>query len=297
MLATLVLCAAASSGSPDPYGIFERAAAVWQAQRYPNVVAYMVDVEATHNGVSEHRHYHEYWSAFDNRTFIKPPVSDEQLLHPYVPSAGVNFMGWNIGGPRIGTGARDFIAPPLLAPNYNFGIAAYTPPQSLTPSQIVEEIRREYHDPAPGKVYKLAQQSGLKTIAVASVSARVYLISLAGIEPGVRGRDFHLTLQPLRDPLKYRLRDLWIDVDTYRTERARIAGNFTDTAMEQVPWMVRFRQVGDATYIASEDAQAPIVGYHGPMYSQYSVSFAVPQPSTLPAMAEWSGVPEPLVEP
>lgn len=282
MLAILLLCAVASCGSPDPYGIFERAAAVWQAQRYPNVVAYMVDVEATHNGVSEHRHYHEYWSALDNRTFIKPPVSDEQLLHPYVPSAGVNFMGWNIGAPRAGTGARDFIAPPLLAPNYTFGIAAYTPPQSLTPSQIVEEIRREYHDPAPGKVYKLAQQSGLTTIAVASVSARVY---------------FHLTLQPLRDPLKYRLRDLWIDVDTYRTERTRIAGNFTDTAMEQVPWMVRFRQVGDATYIASEDAQAPIVGYHGPMYSQYSVSFAAPQPGTLPVMAEWTGVPDPLVEP
>lgn len=61
--------------------------------------------------------------------------------------------------------------------------------------------------------------------------------------------------------------------------------------------MVRFRQVGDATYIASEDARAPIVGYHGPMYSQYSVSFAAPQPSTLPVMAEWTGVPDPLVEP
>jgi hypothetical protein len=296
MLATLLL-SALSSASPDPYSIFERAAAVWQAQRYPSVVAYIVDVEATHNGFSEHRHYHEYWSAYDIRTFIKPPVSDEQLLHPYVPSAGVNFMGWNIGGPRTGTGARDFIGPPLLAPNYSFGIAAYTPPQNLTPSQIVEEIRREYHDPAPAKVDKLAQQSGLKTIAVASVSAHVYRIALAGIEPGAGGRDFHLTLQPLRDPLKYRLRDLWIDVATYRTDRARIAGNFTDTAMEQVPWMVRFRQVGGATYIASEDAQAPIVGYHGPMYSQYSVSFAAPQPTTLPAMAEWTGVPEPLVEP
>lgn len=178
--------------SRDPYTIFERARAVWSEQQYPNVVAYTVDVAAEHNGALQHRHYHEYWSANDGGTLIKPPVSDEQLEHPYVPSAGVNFMGWNIGGPREGTGERDFIGPPLLAPNYSFGINTYVPPSKLTPAQIVEQIRREYHDPSPQKVNVLAQQSGLKTIASVTSSAHAYWIELVGIEPDAKGRDFHL---------------------------------------------------------------------------------------------------------
>lgn len=51
----------------------------------------------------------------------------------------------------------------------------------------------------------------------------------------------------------------------YLTERARIGANFTDPATENIPRMVRFQQIGDATYIAREDAQQPIAGYHGLM--------------------------------
>lgn len=168
---------------------YERAREVWASQRYPAVVAYAVDVAAGSNGKIDHRHYHEYWTARDNRVVVKPPISDEQIAHPYKPSAGVNFDGWNIGGPRVGTGDRDFIGVPLLSPNYSFGVSTYVPPQDLTPSQLVEEIRREYHDPSPKKISDLEQRSGLNA----------------------KGPAYHLTLSPVRDPLNYRLRDLWID--------------------------------------------------------------------------------------
>lgn len=287
----------APSPAPDAYAIFDKARNVWMAQRYPNVVGYTVDVAAASDGADEHRHYHEYWSAADDRVVVKPPVSDEEIDNPYKPSPGVNFMGWNIGGPREGTGVRDFIGVPALSPNYSFGLAPYTPPADLTPAQIVAEIRREYHDPNPQKVDTLAQQSGLKTIALVTSSAHAYKIALVGIEPDAQGQDYHLSLQPLQDPMKYRLRDLWIDVATSEVQRARIAGNFTDKATEGVSWMVRFQHVGGATYIATEEAEHSIVGYHGLMYSDYKVTFSAPARTALPAYAGMTSLDEPLLEP
>jgi hypothetical protein len=281
----------------DPYTIFERARAAWMAQRYPNALAYTITVTADGPEQAGQRHYHAYWSAIDDRVYVKPPVSDEQLGNPYKPSAGVNFMGWNIGGPREGTGVKDFIGVPLLSPNYSFGLAHYTPPTDLTRAQIVEQIRREYNDPAPDKVAQLEQRDGLKTIAVVTSSARAYRITLVGVEPDGSGRDYHLALQPIHNPLDYRLRDLWIDTGTYAVRRARIGANFTDTATQGVPWLVRFQQAGGVTYIADEHAESEIVGYHGPMYSSYSVKFDVTPNAVIPPLAELTSITEPLTEP
>ncbi len=288
---------AAQPPAVDAYSIFARARMVWSMQRYPGIVSYTVEVDAMQDGILKRRHYHEYWSTPGNRVFVKPPVSDEQLADPYKPSPGVNFMGWNIGGPREGSGAKDFIGVPDLTPNYSFGISDYTPPSQLTPAQIVEQIRREYHDPSPQKIAELEQRSGLKTIAVVSSIAHAYRITLAGIEPESAGPAYHLRLQPLSDPLTYRLRDIWIDTSSFATERARIGANFTDSATEGVPWIVRFAQISGATYIASETAEQPIVGFHGLMYSQYSVLFSIGRSNTLPPFAGLTSLSEPLLEP
>lgn len=281
----------------DPYAIYERAREVWASRRYPSVVSYAVTVTAAKGGKQQQRHYHEYWSSASDRVYVRPPISDEQLVDPYRPSPGVNFYGWNIGGPRKGTGLRDLIGVPMLAPNYSFGISTYVAPSQRTPAQIVSEIRREYHDPAPQKISALEQKSGLKTIALVTSSARAYRISLIGIEPQAHGRAYHLSLAPLRDPLKYRLRDLWVDTSTYQTERARIGANFTDTATQNTSWMVRFRQAGGATYIEREDAERPIAGYHGLMYSRYTVSFGTVAPVVLPQFSGLTTVTAPLTEP
>lgn len=261
------------AGDVNPYQIFAQARAVWSAQRYPGVVHYTVRVSGTHEGQTQVRHYHEYWTPDTGSIIVQPPLSDEQLADPYKPSSGVNFMGWNIGGPRTGTGVRDVFDVPSLAPNYSFGVAVYQPESQLTPAQIVEQVRREYHDPAPQKVSALEMKSGLKTIAVVTSAARDYRITLAG-EQAVDGHaDYHLTLQPLTDPGKYRLRDAWIDEKNFLTDRLRVAGNFQDAAMASVPWIVNYRTIGGATYVSDETAQAPLNGVHGRMYDAFSVSF------------------------
>ncbi len=299
LLTTLLLSTAlaAAPGRPDAYGIYERAREVWLTQRYPDVLAYTVEVTAANDGTPAQRHYHEFWSAADGRVFVNPPVSDEQVQNPYKPSPGVSFMGWNIGAPREGSGVKDFISVPLLAPNYSFGLVPYIPPSALTPADLVAQIRREYHDPSPAKIAQLEQTSGLKTIASVTSSAGSYKIELVGVEPEQTGPAYHLALTPLRDPLKYRLRDLWIDKATFETDRARIGGNFTDAATESVSWMVRFEQIDGTTYIQSERAESPIVGYHGLMYTQYQVAFQSVRQGTLPRLADLSVVDEPLCEP
>lgn len=261
-------------GDVNPYQVFARARSVWSAQQYPRVVDYTVRISATRGADTQVRHYHEFWVPLTGRIYVHPPVSDEQLANPYKPSAGVEFMKfWNIGGPREGTGVKDVIDVPVLAPNYSFGIASYSSPAPTTDAQIVAQVRRDFHDPAPQKVDALQAKSGLKTIALVSSVAREYKIAFVGVEPVDGHADYHLAFEPLRDPGKYRLRDAWIAEATYLTDRLRVQGNFQDHALGAIPWIVEYRTFAGATYIAQERAEQPVQGYRSTMYDAFSVAF------------------------
>jgi|SRR5579884_18464 len=281
MLAAILLSVAMSGSAPlkDPYVIFDRARSFWASQHYPSVVDYTVHVVATDAQTTrQERHYHEYFRPGENSVVVQPPVSDEQMANPYKPSGGFSFSifgaaAGGIGGP--GTGVKgDLFDVPALAPNYSFGILPSAPPaESLSPAQLVAEIRREYHDPAPQKISQLERRYGLKTIALVVSAKRDYAITLDGIEPLDGHEDYHLSMKPIADPKKYRLRDVWIDTASFATDKLRVGGNFNDTAMEAVPWIVNLRQIGDATYITTEQTQAPLDGYRGRMYDAFAISF------------------------
>jgi hypothetical protein len=286
------------AGDVNPYQIFAQARAVWSAQRYPNIVDYTVRVTGSLNGRTQVRHYHEFWMPDTGKIVVQPPVSDEQLADPYKPSSGVNFMNvWNIGGPRQGTGVKDLFDVPSLAPNYSFGIAVYQPSAQMTSAQIVQQVRNEYHDPAPQKVASLEAKSGLKTIAIVTSAVRDYRITLVGEEPVDGHADYHLALQPIADPRKNRLRDAWIEEKTYLTDRLRVAGNFQDAAMASVPWIVNYRTISGVTYVADETAQQPLDGVHGRMYDAFSVSFQDIGSGRKPFWASHGVPPESLSEP
>lgn len=183
----------------------------------------------------------------------------------------------NVGGPRVGTGVNgDLIGVPVLTPNYFFDIAQYTVPPPPTPAELVREIRDEYHDPAPSKVAAVEKTQGLRTIA--NVYASNYSITLVGEEPVDGHADYHLKLQPLRDPGKHRLRDLWADESTYDVDKLRVAGNFIDRGTLGVPWMVTFATVDHARYIASETTERGILHW----YDRISIAFEDLVPSVGP---------------
>jgi hypothetical protein len=69
---------------------------------------------------------------------------------------------------------------------------------------------------------------------------------------------YHLALTPLRDPDRYRLRELWISTSTYDVIQARVHGNFADRPASTIPWLITFSAIDGATYIASESTEAPL---------------------------------------
>jgi hypothetical protein len=69
---------------------------------------------------------------------------------------------------------------------------------------------------------------------------------------------YHLGLEPLVNPSRDRLRELWIDASTFAVLQARALGNFTDRPETTVPWLIRFSEIDGATYVSSEASEKPM---------------------------------------
>lgn len=236
----------------DPYAIFAAARTHWEAARYPPQVAYTVAVTVRHNGTTSQAHYHSYYDAVENRVDVNA-VSDEEIAHPYTPH-GISVVFTPFGA-RIPLSAPeqtfDYLGVPVLAPNYSFGIANYVPKTAAENDlELVAEIRREFCDPAPSR---LAQPDAkLKTIASIEVVKRAYIIALNGVVQLNGHADYELALRPVSDPGRYRLREVWVNAQTFATDRLLSQGNFTQGGMTGVMWTVDFRQINGAPYLASE---------------------------------------------
>jgi len=274
--------AAPVDAPPDPYAIYEQADAFWFSQHYPVYLSYDVAVEVTQDGTRRVEHYTSSFDAVDGAIWVDP-VSDYEQLHPYVPhGVNVTFFGFNVGKPEP---PIDFIGVPLLTPTYTFGMAPFVPASTdsaQASAQLVAEIRRAFHDPYPPGRTPL-QDSGdvLPEIAHAVAVRRVYVISFVGVE-NVNGHGcYHLTLKPVQDPGRYRLRELWIDEQSGATWRLREALNFVDGPGTTVPWSINFSAVNGVQYISDEEADSP-VNYRGQTYSSVAVRFENLEAAAIP---------------
>jgi len=268
--------AAAPALLSDPYQIYARTRAAWESQRYPDYLAYTIHVQVDERGVHKSKHYHAVYEQ-SNGKFYVAAVSDEELAQPPVPTGmtihllpkrqNVAVMDKRVGDPGQ---AVDYLGIPMLSPNYSFGLGVPPPGAAVSDADLVAEIRSEYRDPMPVvKAAQTAQDDSLKSIAAITVIARRYTIELAGIESIEGTNCYHLVLHPSREPQRFRLRDLWIDVENYQTRRLLAANNFTNS---QVPWLVTFADIGGSRYIESEVAQGPVgVGAH--RYEHAQISF------------------------
>ena len=124
----------------------------------------------------------------------------------------------------------DLLGIPELAPTYAFGLR-------------------------PG--FRLATTTlGAGPTVIGRVGARTtfYKITVVGTEAVEDLETIHLRFEPLREPRRYRLRDLWVSSTDYWPAQARVFGNFTVEPEMSVPWLVRFVRINGATYVASETA-------------------------------------------
>jgi hypothetical protein len=270
------LLAAALNPAPsttDPYEIFAQARRYWESQRYPGEIQYTVVVRVHEGGQDRAEHYHSGYDAYTG-SIVFNPVSDEELAHPHNPKGiNVGIFLWHIGKREAPT---DYLGAPQLSPNYGFGIGTtpLTPvPQPLTPAEIVQQVRDQFNDPNPRATPTPSPEPTPELHEIATVYAknRAYDVSLVGTEDVDGAPAYHLALHPLREPHRYRLRELWVDTATFAPRKLIEALNFANGPGTGVPWSVTFKKQDGALYIDKETALAPIQ-YRSLIYTQASVS-------------------------
>jgi hypothetical protein len=295
LLAALLLAAitggngAQAQSLADPYQIFARARAYWFQQHYPPLIEYTVAVSVLEGGSVK---IERYWSAYDSvdQQIMVDSVSDYERAHPTYAAHGLN-LHFQIPLVQKAVGKSqpptDYLGVPLLAPNYTFGMAQIpkTNPNGPDAAELVREIRAEFHDPAPNRPEAGASPGVLPIIERETVYNRAYRVTLVGIESTYGVPAYHLHLQALRDPERYRLQDLWIDTRTFAPIQLIEGINFVDGPGTGVPWRVRFTRIGDGLYVYDETA-LKAMRYNGLIYPQASVAFenirGVDQLSRLP---------------
>lgn len=263
LLALWLALTSNAAADPSAYQIFEHARRVLRAQSYADSIYYRTTVRVSEGAKDELEHFHAQSSGADVRV---EGISDEEQAAPH-ESSGVNFklsfsIGWNTGaGGQTETATEDahrkeaspdYLGVPLISPAYSFGLTS-TETGSAKPSP--------------------AGTSDLPIIASVTAIGRVYDVSLVGTETVDGLYTYHLHLKPAIQPNRYRIRELWVDVYTYRIVRLQTQGNFTSTPMSNVPWLVTFQSVDGSTYIKDETALEPLIFPHDRTFSTASISF------------------------
>lgn len=81
---------------------------------------------------------------------------------------------------------------------------------------------------------------------------------------------------------------MWIDTQTFATDKLVSQGNFEQGGMTGVPWTVTFRQLGGVPYIASE-LTTQSFRLDRRAYDTAAVSFENVRPARIPGYASLMG--------
>jgi len=213
--------------------IFFRTRVAFGARAFPSTMRYSIRISGLKDGKWAGRTYdaHEEWP--EASVFVDS-ISEEEAANPVRPSSGFNFFGIGVT-PDKGLELPGILGDPKLAITYAFGLALSPGPKAAS-------------DPT----------DTLKTVGTVRATSRYYDVRLAGEERIDGYPCFHLTLAPLGNPGRYRLRDLWVDESNYQTRRLVTDGNFTAKETGSGKWTVSYKQLGDAWYLSDELSQGSV---------------------------------------
>lgn len=295
LLAIAVCCAWADAQTVDPYQIFALAKSRWAAQVYPSKMEYVLAVSVVEDGQLKTERYRSGFDAAQARILVNS-VSDYEKTHPYYAPGGIRFTS-PFERFTESNADVDYLGVPLLAPNFGFGLGTATQTvdanSSPTPEELVREVRARFHDPLPYHSASMSPNPAptLREIAVVSTKTQIYDINLVGVESLNGSSAYHLALKPLRDPSRYRLRQLWIDTATYAPLKLVEQLNFVDGPGTTVPWTVTFMQRNGVTYIARESALNPMQ-LHKHRYSKAWIDFEGVHPVERFSLSLWQFRPD-----
>ncbi len=225
----------------DPDAIFRAARKAWSLINYSRYATYTIAVKFRNGNANVQRHYDVIADLRRDIVFART-FSREEIANPSIPH-GFNVSVGSLngkGGVNVGSdGNADPIGPLALSVSFSFGI-------SLLPekTQVVSSGKDIEYPP------------NLPVIGIVGGATRDYRVRLIEMLDG--GKTYHLGLEPTHDPVRLRLREMWVTAGTFVTRRILISGNFSKDPYDTVPWLIEFTRIGGADYIARETAEAPL---------------------------------------
>ena len=273
LLLVVVLSIATISGglsetaqlSPDV--IFSRARDVISEQVCPRRIEYEIVVSANVNDRVEQNHFRATYLTDEDYLHVSSFAEEEQET-PYVPH-GTNIRVTSPVAPLLGLSRAltekvdhdgppvELLGVPMLSPTFSFGL-------SRSAAATDQSERNGASSP-----------SGLKIIGSAQSVARDYRVSLLAVEPYDRGRAYHLALSPERDPKTYRLREMWVDTESFAVLKLMTAGNFDHGPSLHARWLTTFQTFDDCRIVDTETALDALDYGRGRHYVNTMVSFDI----------------------
>jgi hypothetical protein len=257
-------CAPSASLPPSEAGeqLYAQARNAVEHETYPRGVSYAIAVAASERGVAKTADYTALFRSGAEAVGVDAFSAQERARPHVARGANVQFkITLSMGGSATifrkqlnrDEEPTEVLGVPQLAPNYMFG--------------LVRRTAVSYADPP-----SLAADETLPVIGSVVARQRLYRITYAGSDTVADVTAPHLRLDPLRDPQRNRLREMWIDPANCAPVKMRISGNFTDTGTASVPWTITYQRLGGATYLDVEAADEPVTS-RGHTYEQVMIWF------------------------
>jgi hypothetical protein len=248
----------ASGESPGPDAIFARAKDAWRVRNEVPFVRYGLLERYTWRGRTHDNWWRGSYRNGDrglalNRIILPDDESARLRGMPITINLRLHHGDAHADSFDTNPDADAFpILDPQIAPNASFGLMRLDPKISLvgapgdtTPAPAASPLPTPVLQPSA----PVPNETPLREIVRVEAVARDYRIELAGTER-VRDADtYHLTLTPLRHPNVNRLRDLWVDVDSYATVQLALAGLFDGEPYANARWLVTYVKVDGRYYI------------------------------------------------
>ncbi len=280
--AALALAAASLGAAPPPTpppsepaaeALFTAAREARSQSAYAHYSVYATVLRFARNG----HHVVSTWDTVEDmqrRLVHSRSLRREEAANPHVPHGiGVGAGGVTHSG-HLGPGElppRGMVGPeptddPIgeltFAVDQDFGLALNAPPIGSTAD--MSEVS--------------ASTAALPRIGRTGTIVRTYAVTDLGVVDDGGVTLHHLGLTPLRDPRRYRLRELWTDAKTALPVRAVVAGISNHAPLQDVNWRVDFTQIEGGTYLLRETALASLATDRGRL-DQVTISFETLRPT------------------
>ena len=244
-----------------------------ERQAYPSSVRYSITVTAFERTERKSADYVALFHAANNVVRVDH-FSRQERERPHV-ARGSNVwfqITLSMGGPTEtilrkqlskSETPTDILGIPELVPNYTFGMARFAAAaQTAAPDA-----------------------TSMPVIGSVTSRQRTYHVLYVGADRIGAVDLIHLSLQPVRDAERNRLREMWLDPHTCLPVKLRVAGNFTRSPATAVPWTITYQNVGGTLYLESESADAQLT-VSGHTYDGLAITFGEFTTSVLSGLDE-----------